>query len=253
MSPNPSFPQWWSMTASLAPGFRQRSGTEPVRSREELSSTKAESNFFRTWSGRRIVEAPGRKRSVAGRGESNTTSGVFPISRNASAKARQEPTASPSGSMCAVTRNSSRSARNASNPANAASFIVRLLNLTQELVDARAPLDGAVDLEMKLGDDPKPQSGREKATKVRSRSGERLEHGRLHVLRQPPRDPDPRQGQVPGDLRSGHREHTQPGILRLGAQDFSQLDLDPVGHAARSWALFAGRHRGGKDQSIRIW
>src|SRR6185503_11111678 len=143
-------------------------------------------------------------------------------------------------STWAMIRNSRPLSKNGSKPSNAASLIGRLLDLAEELVDARAGLDGVVHLEMEMRDDPELQPGRQKGAEVRRGALQRLEDVGLLLPRQrPARDPDLRDGEVAADLDSAHGERAEPRILRAEGQDLPQLDLDPVRDAARAGTLLA--------------
>src|SRR6185295_14435204 len=130
---------------------------------------------FGTSADRRIPLEPGRNASEAGSVDSRTTCVSLPRYWSANSRPRQEPTASPSGSTWAVIRNSRPDSKNGSKPSNAGSFIGRLLDLAEELVDARAGLDRMVHLEMEMRNDPELQPGRQKAPEVRRGALQRLE------------------------------------------------------------------------------
>src|SRR5205085_5433351 len=167
------------MTAMRASGARFDAAC-PTRSSEGLSSTKACEYRFGTCSGRRIPSDPGRKRSESGRGESRTTSPSLPRCRRARRRPRQDPTASPSGSTCAVIRYSGHSSRKGSKPSKEGSLIARLLlDLAQELIDARAGLDRVIDQELDVGHDAELQPGRQETPEVGRRLVQLLEHVRL--------------------------------------------------------------------------
>src|SRR5882672_1340029 len=226
------------MTATWAFGARQRVSTWPARSAEELSTRKADAYCFVTSPGRRMVEAPGRKASVSGSGDSSTTSAVFPISCSACLSPREEPTASPSGSTCDVMRNSFPAWTKGSKPSKAASLIPRLLHLEQEVLDPGAPLDGMVHLELELGNDSELEARCQKAPEIGRGAPERLQYpGLLLRLQASTRHPDLRDREIAVHLRRGDGERAETRILRTQAQDLGQLDLDAIGDAPGAWAL----------------
>src|ERR1700686_3256638 len=179
---------------------------------------------------------PGRNHQAPGTGGEESTGTAFPIGSSARARARAEPSVSPSASLCvtAVTTGTSsitcqiRGASSATSgrggASSAAGVWFPLLNFTQKLAHSDAVGNSLVELEMQVGGEPQvrktgPQLPPDEAFRVVQPVDRRLasvvlpDHAYL----------DRGIPKVGTELDLADRRHPDPGILEVADDDLTDL------------------------------
>src|SRR5512147_890478 len=135
--------------------FHSSGATLPVRSVAPQSTTTATS-YPDPSSVKTTVSAPGRKSRFPGTGSAFRTVAFFPILRRARARASSDPMASPSGFSWQAMRNRSFSlrTRQTADRSPLTGFLFPARDPPQDLVDARATVEGVVVVELQLGGVP---------------------------------------------------------------------------------------------------
>src|SRR5512134_151986 len=226
--------------------------TRPVRSGDPQSTTTATS-YPEPSSSKTTVSAPGRNSRFPGTGSAFRTVAVFPILRRARARASFDPMASPSGFSWQAMRNRSFSERTRQTAGRSplTGFLLPPRDPPQDLVDARAAVEGVVVVELQLGGVAQfehlsqlpaeeafaaPQGLRHGSPLLRRDEGGVIHVGNLQVGRD-------------GDVGDG--DGGEAGVPRLALQQEGKLLPDPLPDArgAVAAALHSGPPHPGNPSS----
>src|SRR5512139_2203653 len=241
-SPRSPLVRWWSMFTRTG-HFRSSAPTRPVRSGEPQSTTTATS-YPEPSPSKTTESAPGRKSRFPGTGSAFRTVAVFPILRRARARASSDPMASPSGFSWQAMRNRpfSERTRQTADRSPLTGFLLPARDPPQDLVDARAPVEGVVVVEQQLGGVAQAEHLSQLPPEEAFAAPQGLRHG-LPLLR-------PDEGGVVhvGDLQVGRDgdvgdgDGGEAGVPRLALQQEGELLPDPLPDARR--AVAAALHSG---------
>src|SRR5579863_215502 len=168
-----------------------------------------------------------------------TTSACLPIRRRIWAQARAEPTASPSGRACDVSRKRLRCSMCLITSSSI--FVLTffpLLGTVQKLVDSGAELVGAIELKMKLRRPAQMQILRYFPANESNRRGQSLQRAYGFCLVSLQRDKNSRRAGVLGKNHTGNADQADAGVAEFAFND--GLDLLAQGFSEPFTMVLAG-------------
>src|SRR6266511_568748 len=230
-SPKRVLSWWWSTFSTMGESW-STSGSGPSRL-SFAQSTAMRMRWSASGGTRRSSPSSFMNAYSPGSGASPTSSICvsLPSCSSASAVASIEPSASPSGFSCVVTRKRSPPRIAAAAWASSVSIVVVWGELIDQLGHPDPPLDRWIVFERQLGSAFHPQLAREERLQHSVRSCETLQAALALALRAEHRDEDAGVTEIGRRLDAGDRDEPDPRVLQLGERRSEYL-LDRLVHSS---------------------